>query len=107
MTESLDAQSLELFESEFKYMKNALHKVVNVVKFLATRGLVFRDSEEKIGSQTNRNFLGTFQLISRYGLFLAEHLVKYGNLLSRKFSYLSKTIYEELMHLMRKKVLLI
>ena len=69
MTESLDAQSLELFESEFKYMKNVLHKVVNVVKFLATRGLVFRDSEEKIGSQTNRNFLGTFQLISRYGLF--------------------------------------
>ena len=26
----IDTQSLEVFESEFKYMKNALHRVVNV-----------------------------------------------------------------------------
>ena len=33
-----DAKSLEVFESEFKYMKNVLHRVVNVVKLLATCG---------------------------------------------------------------------
>ena len=57
-------------------MKNVLHRVVNIVKFLAIRGLAFRGSEEKIDSQTNGNFLGIIELISQYDPFLAEHLVK-------------------------------
>ena len=57
-------------------MKNVLHRVVNIVKFLAIRGLAFRGSEEKIDSQTNENFLGIIELISQYDPFLAEHLVK-------------------------------
>ena len=47
----IDAKSHEVFESEFKYMNNVLHRVVNVFNFLATRGLAFRGSEEKIASQ--------------------------------------------------------
>ena len=100
----IDAKSLEVFESEFKYMKNVLHRVVNVVKFPATRGLAFRGSEEKTGSQTHGNFLGIIELISQYDPFLAEHLVKHGNLGSGKTPYLSKTIYEELIHLTGKEV---
>ena len=83
-------------------MKNVLCRVVNVVKLLATHGLAFRGSEEKIGSKTNRNFLGITELISQYDPFLAEHLVKYRNFGSGKTSYLLKTIYEELIHLMGK-----
>ena len=79
-------------------------RVVNVVKFLATRSLALRGSEEKIGSHTKGSFLGITELISQYDPSLAEHLVKYGNLGSGKTSYLSKTIYEELIHLMRKEV---
>ena len=79
-------------------------KVVNVEKISPNSGLVFRGSEEKIGSQTKRNFLGIIQLISQHDPFLAKHLVKYGNLGSGKTSYLSKTIYEELIHLMRKEI---
>ena len=52
-------------------MKNVLHRVVNVVKFLATRGLALRGSEEKIGSQTNGNYLEIIELISQYDTFLA------------------------------------
>ena len=37
----MDAKSPEVFESEFKHMKNVLHKVINVAKFLATYGLAF------------------------------------------------------------------
>ena len=85
-------------------MKNALHRIVNVVKFLATRGLAFRGSEEKIGSQINENSLGIIELISQYDPFLAEHLVKYGNLGSGKTSYLCKIIYEKLVHLNGKEV---
>ena len=84
-------------------MKNVLHRVVHVVKFLATCGLAFRGSEEKIGSPINENVLGIIELISQYDPFLAEHLVKYRNLRSGKTSYLSKTIFEELIHLTGKE----
>ena len=57
--------AVEVFESEFKYTKSVFHSVVNVVKFLANRGLVFRGSEEKISSQTNGKFLGITELISQ------------------------------------------
>ena len=50
-------------------MKNDLYRVVNIVKFLATRGLAFLDSREKIGSQTSGNFLGIIELISSMTYF--------------------------------------
>ena len=84
-------------------MKNVLHRVVHVVKFLATRGLALRGSEEKIGSQTNGNYLEIIELISQYDTFLAKYLVKYGVLGSGKTSYLSKLVYEEPIRLMRKE----
>ena len=68
-----------MFESKFKYTKKALHRVVNVVKFLATRCLAFRGSEEAFYSKTNRNYLGIIELISQYDTFLSEHFVKHGN----------------------------
>ena len=57
-------RSLEIFESEFKYMKNVLHRVVNVVKFLATCDLASKSSKEKIGSQTDANVLRIIEFIS-------------------------------------------
>ena len=56
-------RSLEIFESEFKYMKNVLHRVVNVVKFLATCDLASKSSKEKIGSQTDANVLRIIEFI--------------------------------------------
>ena len=61
-------------------MKNVLNRVVNVVKFFTTRNLAFRGSEKKFFSQTNRNYLGIIELISLHDPFLAEHLIKRGNL---------------------------
>ena len=43
------------------------------------------------------------ELKSQYDSFLAECLVKYGNAGSGKTSYLSKTIYEELIYLTGKE----
>ena len=57
-------RSLEIFENEFKYMKNVLHRVVNVVKFLATCDLASKSSKEKIGSQTDANVLRIIEFIS-------------------------------------------
>lgn len=57
-------KSLEIFESEFKYLKNVLHRVANVVKFLATCDLASKSSKEKIGSQTDANVLRIIEFIS-------------------------------------------
>ena len=72
-----------------KNAENVLHRVVRFVKLLTTRGLAFKGSEKKFSSQTDGKFLGIIELISQYDLFLAEHLVKYGNLGSGKTSYLA------------------
>ena len=85
-------------------MKNILHRVVNVVKFLARWDLTFRGSEKEIGSQTNGKIWGIIELISQHDPFLAKHLVKCGNLGSGKTSFLLKNIFEELIHLMGKEV---
>ena len=66
--------------------------------------MAFKGSEEKIRSQTNGNFLGIIELISQHDPFLGVHLVKYRNLDTGKASYLSKIIYEEVIHLMGKGI---
>ena len=75
-------------------MKNVLNRVLNVVKFLATRVLAFRGSDKKVVLKQTKTF----------DPFLAEHLVIYENLGSGKTAYLSRTIYEELTHFMGKEV---
>ena len=45
-------------------MKNVLHRVANVVKFLATCDLASKSSKEKIGSQTDGKVLRMIEFIS-------------------------------------------
>ena len=85
-------------------MKNVLHSGVNIVKCLRTPGFPLMGQRRKIGSQTNGKCSGIVELVSQYDPFLAENLVKYGNLGSGNTSYLSETIYQELIHLMGNKV---
>ena len=68
----IDAQLLEVFASEFKYMKNVLYRVANIVKFLATHGLALKGSEDKTCSRTNGNVL-EIEFVSQYDLVLVEH----------------------------------
>lgn len=54
-------------------------RIVEVIKFLAARGLAFRGDDQKLGSKQNGNFLGIIELISKFDPFLAEHLARHGN----------------------------
>lgn len=78
---------------------------MSVVQFLCARGLAFRGKDERIGSPSNGNYLGTLELLSRYDTFLAEHIRKYANKGRGHTSYLSSTICEEIIRLMCQKVL--
>lgn len=66
-------------EDEMTYWRKVLWRVVEVVKFLSSRGLSFRGHDEMIGSKHNGNFLGCLELICKFDPFLEQHFSRYGN----------------------------
>lgn len=80
------------------------HTVVEALKFLTSRGLFLRGSDERISSSNNGNYLGVLKLLTKSDLFLAQHLERYGALGSGKTSYLSKAICEEIVNLMAEEI---
>lgn len=86
------------------YWEHVLQRVIAVIRTLAERGLPFRGAVEKFGSPQNGNFLALLELISQFDPFLAAHITKYGNTGKGNVSYLSKTIYEELIMIMAQEV---
>lgn len=96
----IDTELHSQYVSEKLYWENVLKRVVSVVKFVCTRELAFRGTEEKFGSLKNGNFLGLLELISEYDNFLDLHIKRFGNPGSGNVCYLSKTICNEFINLM-------
>lgn len=101
----IDTQLVTQFNNERQYWKEVLKRVTAVIKFLASRGLPLRGSDQRIGSVKNGNYLGILELISQFDPFLHEHIKKYGNAGKGIPSYLSATICEEFVEIMGTKVL--
>ncbi|XP_053568207.1 zinc finger MYM-type protein 1-like [Bombina bombina] len=95
----IDRLMVEQMEEERQYWRNVLKRVCATVKTLATRGLPFRGTDEELGSLHNGNYLGLLELVSEFDPFLLQHLKEYGNVGSGHTSYLSKTVYEEIIKL--------
>lgn len=83
-----------------------LRRVVFVVKFLAVRGLAFESNDSRLGSSSNRNFLGILEVISEFDLFLKQHINERANKGSGNVSYISMRICNEIIDLMGNEVLL-
>ena len=43
-----------------------MKRLIDVIIFLSEKNLAFRGTDEHFGSQSNGNFLGTIELISKY-----------------------------------------
>ena len=91
-------------EREREQWKAVMRRVISVVKFLAERGLPFEGEDNILGSVHNGNFLGLMELVAQYDPFLADYLARHGNKGRGKPSYLSNTIYNELIDMMSMKV---
>jgi hypothetical protein len=94
----------EQIQKEQEYWRHVLERVVAVIRTLAERGLAFRGDTEEFGSPNNGNYLGSLELVAEFDPFLARHIGEYGNKGRGKPSYLSKTICDEIIHLMARKV---
>ena len=102
---TIDKELKEQATKNQQYYYNILTRVVAAIKFLAQRGLPLRGHDEKWGSPQNGNFMGLMELISEFDPFLKEHLTKCQTGAIKSTTYLSKTVYEEIVQLMGKNVL--
>ncbi|XP_026481725.1 zinc finger MYM-type protein 1-like [Ctenocephalides felis] len=96
---------MKQLDNEILYWKKVLHRVIAIVKSLVIKGLPFREHSERIRDQHNGNFLGSVELLAEFDPFLQEHLKLYAHPGRGNTSYLSKTIYEEIISLVQSKVL--
>lgn len=101
----VDSQLVSHIETEQKYWRTLLERIIEVIKFLAERGLAFRGSDETVGSPHNGNYLGLLELIAKFDIFLAQHINTYANKGKGHTSYLSKTTGEEFIHLIASSIL--
>lgn len=101
----VDQHLVKQLDEEISYWRKILYRIIAIVKSLAIRGLPFRGHTEKIGDLRNGNFLGTVELLAEFDPFLSEHIKCYAHPGSGKTSYLSKTIYEEIVILLRGQLL--
>ncbi|XP_065654470.1 zinc finger MYM-type protein 5-like [Hydra vulgaris] len=88
--------------------ENSLAHKKNTLSFITLQsdvGLSFRGDNEQFNKINNGNFLGTLELLAKFDPFIAQHIEKYGNRGKGTPSYLSSTIYEELLLLMKNDII--
>ena len=56
-----------------------LIRILDVILFLAERGLALRGDEERLGSSHNGTFLGLLEVLAKYDSVLEEHLKRMQN----------------------------
>lgn len=78
---------------------------MEVICLLAECELAFRRDDETIDYPNNGNFLCLVGLTAKFDPFLRIHINQNGNKGSGHPLYLSKTLYEEVIQLMAKKIL--
>jgi len=100
----IDSKLKIQYQGEVQYWKNVLLRVVEVVKFLSSRGLPFHGENEILGSTNNRNFLGCIELICKFDPFIADHVARFGNKGKGVPSYLSSTTVDEFVLLLADHV---
>ncbi|XP_045456064.1 zinc finger MYM-type protein 1-like [Melitaea cinxia] len=101
----LDKQLQEQLNKETEYYHNVLKRVIAVLKFLSIRGLALRGSEEVFGSPHNGNFMGALELLAEFDPFIREHIEQRKLRPNPVISYLSKTVYEEIIEIMGKQII--
>jgi len=98
---SVNKEMCRQISAERDYWIQVFKRITTVVKFLAIRGLPLRGDHEVFGVNNNGNYLGLLELIADFDPFLKTHIELYGNKGKGNPSYLSKTICNEIVNLMK------
>ena len=101
----IDSQIQKKIEEKQNYWRLILERNVEVIKFLAKKGLAFRGDIEKIGSEHNGNYLGILELLAKFDPLLKQHIQDYAEKGKGNTSYLSHGICDEIIEILAKEVL--
>ena len=97
MGETLDKNHMERIESERKKWIDILHRIMNIILFLARQNLALRGHRESLDAEDNPgNFIELVKLISSYDPVLREHLTRIRMAPNITVTYLSPKIQNEL-----------
>ncbi|GFT59749.1 zinc finger MYM-type protein 1 [Trichonephila clavipes] len=88
-----------------EYYHNVLKRVISVVKYSSIRGLAIRGTKKIFGSPHIGNFMGTLELLAEFDPFICEHVELRELRPKSLISYLSKTIYEQIIEIMGKQII--
>lgn len=91
----INGEMVQLLLMKIAYWKEVLRHIVTIAKLFSEQHLVFRGREDVISSPLNRNYIGILELITKFDLFLSEHIKCYENKGKGHTSYLSKTICDD------------
>jgi hypothetical protein len=91
-------------DKEKNYWCMVLKRVLSVIRFLASRRLAFRGSNEQFFNSHNGNFLGTLKLLAEYDDFLKVHIAQHGNKNRGHISYVSNTICDEFIEILGEHI---
>ena len=94
----------DLMDKKKNKLREILHSVVEVIKFLCKQNLPLRCHREDSNSKYQGNFLKTLKLLAKYNAVIKEHFSVIHLSSKGMTTYLSPTIQNELIELLGKKI---
>nr|XP_047129073.1 uncharacterized protein LOC124809220 [Hydra vulgaris] len=100
---TIDEQQQKLLHKERTFWRAVLERILDITLFLSPRNIAFRGSDTTIGSKSNGNFLGVFELLAEYDTVLIELMHRIQDK-DTKEHYLSNGTQNELIRLLAKEI---
>ena len=93
--ETIDKAVQDQIKKEKEHWRELLRRLISIVKYLAKYTLTFRENNDKLYQESNRNFMGLVQMMAESDPLIKNHLRRFQN---NEICYhsLSHTIQNEL-----------
>lgn len=96
----IDNEIVIQIENEKRYWRKVLKRVVATVQFLSSCTLPFRGGN----TESKGNYDSALHFLAKFDPFLANHIKNYAHRVKGSVSYLSNTICDEFINIMRDKL---
>ncbi|XP_065654540.1 zinc finger MYM-type protein 1-like [Hydra vulgaris] len=100
---TIDEKQQKLLHKERIFWRDVLEKILDITLFPSARNLAFHGSDTAIGSKSNGNFLGVFELLAKYNTVLNELMQRIQDK-ETKEHYLSNDTHNKLIRLLAREI---
>lgn len=102
---TIDNYTLRMLKQEEVYWNNVLKRIFSLVKTLSSQSLAFRGTDEHLYKPNNGNFLKLIEYTASFDVVMQEHVRRVQSQdNAMQPSYLGKTIQNEVIEILAKKV---